>query len=67
MFLGIPGITNVASGMTAEGERFSYTIFDSQIKLEAARAAIMTRLADVDMSGRLLEADKVVQPIKENQ
>ncbi|KAK9826681.1 hypothetical protein WJX74_009673 [Apatococcus lobatus] len=63
MFLGIPGITNVASGMTEAGRKFAYTLFDSQRELAEARDTIKGRLTDVDPAGDLLEGDQVAHPI----
>ncbi len=66
MFLGVPGISHVASGMTQGGQKMSYTVFDSQAQLEAARDMIKARLADIgDRKGHLLEADAIARPITE--
>ncbi|KAK9826590.1 hypothetical protein WJX74_004519 [Apatococcus lobatus] len=63
MFLGIPGITNVASGMTEAGKKFSYTVFETARQLAEAREHISKRLTDVDSSGYLLEGEKVASTI----
>ena len=63
MFLGIPGITNVASGMTEAGSKFSYTVFGTHAQLSEAKALIQGRLRDIDPAGSLLEGHQVAQPI----
>ena len=66
MFLGVPGIGKVASGMTQSGQRMSFTVFESQAQLEAARSIICARLADMDdRRGQLLEASAIARPITE--
>lgn len=63
MFLGIPGITSVASGMTEAGKKFSYTVFESIKELSVAKDQIDGRLKDIDPTGSLLEGDQVVRII----
>lgn len=63
MFLGIPGVTNVASGMTEDGKKFSYTVFESIKELAVAKDQINGRLKDIDSTGSLLEGDQVVHAI----
>lgn len=64
MFLGIPGIRNITSGMTQKGEKMSYTVFDTLAKLEAAKEPISMRLAEMgDPAGKLLEANDVARCI----
>ena len=66
MFLGVPGIRNIAAGLTKSGEKMSYTVFESQAKLDAARDLIRARLTEMkDPAGQLLEADAIAHPISE--
>lgn len=59
MFLGIPGISCVASGMTEAGRKFSFTVFETHRQLAEAKEQIIRRLTDIDPSGHLLEGEQV--------
>ncbi len=68
MFLGVPGIRNIASGMTKTGQKMSYTVFESQAKLETARDPIKARLAEMkDPASQLLEGPAVATAINDTE
>ena len=64
MFLDVPGTVRVASGMTEDGQKFSYALFSSMAELGAARQIVKDHLAANQTSGKLLACNEIARPIK---